>query len=90
MTDQELFQRNMDLQTAFIQYTLSHPEILDKLPTDYQLVILPEDEPELVRRNQELLEKQKFNKPIVVVRMKSPEPAKLKVFPPKVQILTAA
>lgn len=51
MTDEEMFQKNVDLQTAFIQHTLSHPEILDKLPRNYQLIILPADDPELLRRN---------------------------------------
>ena len=91
MTDNEMFNKNIDLQTAFMQYALAHPEILDKLPSDYQLVILPEDDPELARRNQELLKKQKpGDKPIVVVRMKSPQPAKLRVYPPRVKVLAPA
>lgn len=56
MTDKEMFDKNTDLLTAFMQYTLSHPEILDGLPDDFQLVILPDDDPELARRNRELLE----------------------------------
>jgi hypothetical protein len=91
MTDEEMFRKNVDLQTAFMQYALNHPEILDKLPADYQLVIIPEDDSELARRNEELLKTQQAgNKPMVIVRMKSPEPARLRVFPPKVQVLAHA
>lgn len=91
MTDQELFNKNMDLQTAFMQYILDHPKILDTLPSDFQLVILPEDDPALAKRNQELFETYKHDsKPVVVVRMKSPEPPKMRVFRPKIKVLAAA
>ncbi len=87
MTDKEMLNKNMDLETAFMQYILDHPEILDTLPTDFQLLILPDDDPILAKRNEELLKTQNFGKPVVVVRMKTPEPAKMRVFPPRVKIL---
>ncbi|MDE3089512.1 MAG: hypothetical protein KGJ80_09030 [Chloroflexota bacterium] len=90
MNDQEMFNRNLELETAFNQYILEHPEILDRLPSDFHLVIFPEDDPELANRNQALLESQNFGKPVVVVRMKSPKPAKMRAFRPKIQVLTAA
>lgn len=90
MTNEEMFNKNLDLETAFMQYVLDHPEILDTLPSDFQLVILPEDDPELAKRNEALLKSRNFGKPVVVVRMKSPEPAKLRVFPPKVKVLATA
>lgn len=91
MTDEEMFQKNVDLQTAFMQYTLDHPEILDQLPDDFRLVILPEDDPELARRNNELLKIQgDKDKPVVVVRMRTPKPTKRRVPAPKVEVLLQA
>lgn len=90
MNQTEIVERNMDLENVFIQYVFDHPEILDTLPEDFQLVILPEDDPELAKRNQALLESQNFGKPVVIVRMKSPKPAKMRVFRPKIQVLAAA
>lgn len=90
MTHDEMLQRNIDLETAFGQYVLEHPEILDTLPKDFQLLILPDDDPELARRNQELLEQQNFGKPIVVVRMTSTETSKLRIYPPNAPVLLTA
>jgi hypothetical protein len=39
MTDDEMFERNLELQTAFMQYLSDHPDILDRLPDDFRLVI---------------------------------------------------
>ncbi|MCL5951245.1 MAG: hypothetical protein M1132_05905 [Chloroflexi bacterium] len=90
MTDEEMFNRNADLQTAFMQYILDHPEIIEKLPPDYLLVILPEDDPELAKRNEALLQARVSDgKPVVVVRMKSPGPAKLRISTPKVKVLAS-
>lgn len=90
MNDNEMARRNIDLNAAFMQYALDHPEILDTLPPDFQLVVLPEDDPELARRNQELLKRHDFAKPVVLVRMKTPKPAKMRVYKPKVQVLEHA
>ncbi len=90
MNDNEMFNKNVDLETAFMQYALSHPEILDELPTDFQLVILPDDDPVLAKRNEELLKTQNFGQPVVAVRLNSPKPAQLRVFPPRGKVLAAA
>ena len=90
MTNEEMGNKNTDLENVFIQYILDHSDFLDTLPSDFQLVILPEDDPELAKKNHELLKTQNFGKPIVVVRMKTPKPAKMRVSRPKVQVLAAA
>jgi hypothetical protein len=41
MTDDEMFERNLELQTAFMRYILDQPDILDQLPDDFRLIILP-------------------------------------------------
>lgn len=90
MSDEEMAKKNIDLNFAFMQYILDHPDFLDTLPPDFQLLILPEDDPELARRNQELLKEHDFGKPIVLVKMKTPQPAKMRVYKPKIQVLEHA
>ena len=92
MTDDEMFERNLELQTAFMQYLLDHPDILDRLPDDFRLLILPDDDPELGQRNLELLGRQgDSGKPLVIARMRTRRPLDLKMWPPQVFVpVTAA
>lgn len=91
MTDDEMFERNLELQTAFMQYILDHPDILDRLPDDFRLVILPDDDPELGQRNLELLGRQgDADTPVVIARMRTQRPLDLKMRPPQVFVPVAA
>ena len=69
-----MFEFNVDLQAAFMQYVIAQPGVLDQLPDDFQLVILSDDDPALSWRNLELLKEQgDADKPIVIVRMRTQE-----------------
>jgi len=69
-----MFELNIDLQAAFMQYVMARPEVLDQLPDDFQLVILSDNDPALSWRNLELLKEQgDTDKPIVIVRMRTQE-----------------
>jgi hypothetical protein len=90
MIDDEMFERNLELQTVFMQYLFSHPDILDRLPDDFQLIILPDDDPELGRHNLELLACQgDSDKPLVIARMRTRRPVDLNVRPPQVFVPVA-
>jgi len=85
MTDDEMFERNLELQTVFMQYLFDHPDILDRLPDDFRLIILPDDDSELGQRNLELLGRQgDSDKPLIIARMRTRRPLDLKVSPPQV------
>ncbi len=72
LTDDVIVQRNLDLQTAFNKYLFENPEMLDRLPSSFRLVILPQDDPELSLINLQMLNKrQKRDRPIVIVLMQS-------------------
>ena len=74
MRDDKIFELNVDLQAAFMQYVIAQPGVLDQLPDDFQLVILSDDDPALSWRNLELLKEQgDTDKPIVIVRMRTQE-----------------
>jgi hypothetical protein len=92
MTDDEMFERNLELQTAFMRYILDQPDILDQLPDDFRLIILPDDDPELGQRNLELLGGQgDSDRPVVIARMRTRRPLDLRIRPPQVFVpVTAA
>ena len=74
MRDDKIFELNVDLQAAFMQYVIAQPGVLDQLPDDFQLVILSDDDPALSWCNLELLKEQgDADKPIVIVRMRTQE-----------------
>jgi len=73
-SDDELFIKNVMLTTEFNKYLLEHPEVLDKIPDNANVVILPADDPEfcqkmiaLTRQHQQIDDVK--DRPIVFVRV---------------------
>ena len=65
-------ERNITLLGQLMEYLIDHPKVFDVLPDDFELVILPEDDPEIVLYNLDLLKKHgRQNKPVVLARVKS-------------------
>ena len=48
------FKRNVDLSSKLMDYITMRPKILDSLPTDAYMVIIPSGNGELVKSNKEL------------------------------------
>lgn len=72
-TPKSVVQRNIALVGQIMQYLLDHPDVFESLPDDFELVILPEDDPEMRLYNLELLDSYSVeNKPIVFARTGSP------------------
>lgn len=91
MKNNEMFEANVDLQAKFMEYILARPEVLDKLPDDYRLLILSDDDPDLNWRNLQLLKEQgDASKPIVIVRMQTRDRTDLSTHPPQIYIPIAA
>jgi len=75
VTKEEMVKKNLDLQAEFMKYVFENPEVLDKIPKDATMVILPEDDPELYKENLKIVKTQEEKKlPVVIVRMKTPKP----------------
>ncbi|HHT9158661.1 MAG TPA: DUF5647 family protein [Candidatus Brocadiaceae bacterium] len=53
MNEQEVFTKNLILSTEFDRYLLDHPAFAEKIPTNAQIVFLPEHDPELCKINME-------------------------------------
>ena len=51
ITKDEVIKKNLDLINEFMKYAFDHPDVLDKIPMDAELVILPIDYPELYNEN---------------------------------------
>ena len=67
--------RNLGLGFEFDRYLLEHPEILEKIPENALLVLLPQDDPELAQANLELAKKgRESGQPVVHVIIKALDP----------------
>jgi hypothetical protein len=68
----EVIERNVQLTGEIIKYMLNTPKVLDVLPEKFELVLLPENDPELRQLNLDLLDKYgSQGKPIVFARIKA-------------------
>ena len=86
-----MFELNVDLQAAFMQYVIARPDVLDQLPDDFRLIILSDDDSALSWRNLELLKEQgDTDKPIVIVRMRTRELVDLMAQPLQIFVPVAA
>ena len=90
MMDDQIVERNLSLVAEVTQFILQDPSILDRLPSDFQLVVLPEDDPELSLYNLGLLtERARPDKPVVMVRLASSQ-AGFEHSPPQLYVPLAA
>ena len=65
-------ERNIALLGDVMRYLLAEPQLLASLPENFELVILPDDDPVLRRYNLELVNAyESAGKPIVFVRTKT-------------------
>ena len=69
--------KNLDLLDTFMKYAFDHPDILDKIPSDAELIIFPKDDPALLAENKKTAESmKKAGKKVVIVELKTPRIAK--------------
>jgi len=65
-----IVERNTELVGQFMRYILAQPEILESLPDNFRLVILPQGDAELRQFNLDRLDEYaKQSQPIVFVRL---------------------
>jgi hypothetical protein len=65
-----------------MQFAFESPDILDQIPPDTELIILPEKDPELYKANQETLERLKRQgRSYMVLHMRKPER-----IPPRIEV----
>ena len=67
-----IVERNLALFGEVMRYLLDKPHIIESLPDNFELIILPDDDPVLRRYNLDLLNTfDSGDKPVVFVRLKS-------------------
>ena len=84
-------ERNMGLLEQVMRYLLAEPKTFNSLPDNFELVILPDDDPELRLYNLGLLDAYgSEGKPVVFARIKSGQKAGLSQFMPNLYVPLAA
>ena len=85
-----IVKRNLDLVASVTRFILERPDILDRLPPDFRLVVLPEDDRELSQYNLDLLARRSEpNKVVVIVRLAAHQ-TDFESAPPQVYVPIAA
>ena len=73
-TKDHMVRGNLDLLSEFMRYAFDHPDILDEIPPDAEVVFLPGDNWALCAENMRMLERDDGSKrPYVVFRMERPK-----------------
>jgi hypothetical protein len=68
----DVVERNTRLTGEMMRYLIAHPQIFEALPDNFELVILPEDDPEIRLLNLDQLDRfGSQGKPVVFARLKS-------------------
>lgn len=71
MTPSNVVERNILFVKEIMRYLLDNPHVFSSLPDKFELVVLPEDDPEMRLYNLELLDRYgSEGKPIVFARVK--------------------
>jgi hypothetical protein len=66
--------KNLDLLNEFMRYAFENPKILEGIPPEAELIILPIDDPELYEYNRKTADKIKAKgNTVIFVKMKKPE-----------------
>ena len=59
MNKEKIIKKNLDLLDEFMKYAFDHPEVLDEIPRDANLVLLPERDSSLEEANKKILSRLK-------------------------------
>lgn len=77
MKKDEIIKKNLDLHAEWMRYVFAHPDILDQIPQGAELVIIPNNDPELAAENQKVAEDLKTKGiPFVLIHLDIPRPPK--------------
>ncbi len=72
MKKESIVKKNLDLLDEFMKYAFDHPDILDEVPRDASLVILPEGDLSLQKENRKMLSRLKAKgKEVIAIKLKA-------------------
>ena len=65
--------KNLDLLNEFMKYAFANPRVLDKIPPEVEMIILPVDDPELYEYNRKTADKVlSQGRSVIFVKMRKP------------------
>lgn len=72
-TSQDVVERHIRLTGEFTRFVLDNPQVLDALPEKFELVILPDNDPELEAYSLHLLNQRQatLDRPVVFVWLRT-------------------
>jgi hypothetical protein len=74
MKKEQAIRKNLDLLNEFMKYAFENPKVLEEIPPEAELIILPIDDPELYEYNKKIANKVlSQGKKVIFVKMKKPE-----------------
>jgi hypothetical protein len=74
MRKEQAIKKNLDLLNEFMKYAFENPKVLEGIPPEAELIILPIDDPELYEYNKKAADKMMSKgKKVVFIKMKKPE-----------------
>ncbi len=74
MKKKQAVKKNLDLLNEFMKYAFENPKVLEDIPPEAELIILPTDDLELYEYNKKIANKMvSKGKKIVCVKMEKPE-----------------
>ena len=79
-------EKNITLSFGFEQYILEHPEMLERIPQGAEIVLLPQDDPELYRINLEAAwraQSERNGHPMVYVEIEALAPPRSRLVNPR-------
>ena len=88
MNRKSFIYKNIVLNTEFNKYLAEHPEVADRIPDNALVVLLPEDDPALCRKNLALARRHREKNQVVVhVRIKRlAPPPKSRLVQPRLKV----
>jgi hypothetical protein len=93
--DEAIVQKNITLFFEFQQYVLEHPEIIEDVADDAEIVLLPKDDLELYRANLEAARRPRQNddvpnRPVVYIEIDGLAPIRSRIINPRVRTIPPA
>ena len=72
MKKEYIVKKNLDLLDEFMKYAFDHPDILDEVPRDASLVILPEGDLSLQKENRKMISRLKAKgEEVIAIKLKA-------------------
>jgi hypothetical protein len=84
-SQETVVEKNITLSFEFERYIQEHPEVLEQIPNNAEVVLLPKDDPELYRINLDIAQKRRQageTSPVVYVEIEAVAPPRSRLVNP--------